>query len=234
MESRTVLGRRIAADGRATVHSAPYSGTTLCDYLTGRDVDSLVPPQDKAATLVVKHRPRAVVLQFWGNSWGYTPCMDQIPQGGAQYFARYAKDAGTLTRQIASAARSAGIPRPRIVWVLQGPDAFSTDRTHRVNDLYRARAAASGDTYADAGGAVSPAGGRYVWQQHLPCNAAERARPGLCRDGLAAMHRDDDPLHFCLAPTTSTPRPCPADSPGIVRYTDVIASVVDRHLRRAG
>ncbi|WP_433544113.1 SGNH/GDSL hydrolase family protein (plasmid) [Streptomyces sp. CA-294286] len=230
METQTVLRERIESDGRAKVHSVPYSGITLCDYLTDRP-SLFVSPKDKAATLVRTHRPRVVVLQFWGNSWGYTPCMDKISQGSDRYFTRYTKDAETLTGQIASAARSAGIPRPRIVWVLQGPDAFSTDRTRRVNDLYRARAAASGDLLADAGRAVSPEGGRYEWRERLPCNAAERARPGFCRDGMAAMHRHGDALHFCMAPTTSTPRPCPAASPGIVRYTDVIASVVDRYLR---
>ncbi|MFI0977352.1 SGNH/GDSL hydrolase family protein [Streptomyces sp. NPDC021093] len=234
MESQLVLGEHVESGGRATVHSAPYSGTTLCDYLTGRSTGSLVPPQDKAAVLVGTHRPRAVVLQFWGNSWGFTPCMDNIPQGSAEYYTRYAKDAEALTEQIAQAARSAGIPRPRIVWVLQGPDAFSTDRTRRVNDLYQARAAASGDTVADAGQAVSAPGERYVWRQRVPCNDEERTSPGQCQNGLTTLHRDDDPLHFCLAPTTTTPRPCPAVSPGIVRYSRAIAAVVDRYVRRAG
>ncbi|MGW7415393.1 SGNH/GDSL hydrolase family protein [Streptomyces sp. NPDC054863] len=234
MESQVVLGDHIESGGRATVHSAPYSGTTLCDYLTGRATGSLVPPQDKAAALVAAHRPRAVVLQFWGNSWGFTPCMDNIVQGSAEYYTRYAKDAEALTEQIALAARSAGIPRPRIVWVLQGPDAFSADRTRRVNDLYRARASASGDTVADAGDAVSAPGERYVWRQRVPCNAEERTSPGQCGNGLATLHRDDDPLHFCLAPTTPKARPCPVVSPGIVRYSRAIAAVVDRQVRRAG
>ncbi|MFD3517504.1 SGNH/GDSL hydrolase family protein [Streptomyces sp. NPDC058657] len=233
MESQRVLGKRLGDTGRATVHSAPYSGTTLCDYLSGRAVDSLVPPQDKAAALVTTHRPRVVVLQFWGNAWGYTPCMDNIPQGSAPYYERYAKDADTLTAQIAAAARSAGIPRPRIVWVLQGPDAFSADRTRRVNDLYRAQASATGDSVSDAGRAVSGEAGRYVWQQRLPCTGEERARAGDCRNGLAEMHRDDDPLHFCQAPTTSKPQPCPVHSPGIARYTKAITATVDAYLRRA-
>lgn len=232
MESQLVLGERVEASGRAIVHSAPYSGTTLCDYLAGRDIDSLVPPQDKAAALVKAHRPRAVVLQFWGNSWGYTPCMDNIVQGSAQYYTRYAADAKALTEQIARAARTAGIPRPRIIWVLQGPDAFSTDRTRRVNDLYQDRASASGDTVADAGRAVSAPGERYQWRQRVPCAAGDR--PQDCRNGRTTLHRDDDPLHFCLAPTTTKPRPCPADSPGIVRYTKEIASVVDQYLRGIG
>ncbi|MGW7055323.1 SGNH/GDSL hydrolase family protein [Streptomyces sp. NPDC054887] len=233
MESGRVLAGRISASGRATLHSRPYSGTTLCDYLEGTARDSLVPRQHKAAALVRSERPRVVVLQFWGNSWAYTPCMDAIGQGGdARYYARYAADAKTLTRQIAAAARSAGIPRPRIVWVLQGPDAFSPDRIRRVNGIYRDRAAAGGDMVADAGREVSPAGGRYTWKQRLPCGEAERARPGDCRNGLVTLHRDDDHLHFCLAPTTKTPRPCPVRSPGIERYSAVIAETVDAALRR--
>ncbi|MFJ4877104.1 SGNH/GDSL hydrolase family protein [Streptomyces sp. NPDC088745] len=230
MESQLSLADEVDAGGRATVHSAPYSGTTLCDYLTGRPVRSLVPARDKAAALVAAHRPRVVVLQFWGNAWGYTPCMDGIPQSSARYYERYAQDAEALTGQIASAARRAGIPRPTILWVLQGPDAFSSDRIPRVNDLYRARAAASGDALADAGKAVSAPGARYVWRRQLPCTAAETKTPDACRNGLAALHRTDDPLHFCLAPTSTTPRPCPTPSPGITRYTRAIADAVARHV----
>ncbi|MFD5099538.1 SGNH/GDSL hydrolase family protein [Streptomyces albidochromogenes] len=233
MESQRVLAGRVFADGRATLRSRPYSGTTLCDYLEGTARDSLVPPGHKAAALVRSERPRVVVLQFWGNSWAYTPCMDGIPQGGgSRYYTRYAADAKRLTAQIAAAARGAGIPRPRIVWVLQAPDAFSPDRSRRVNSLYREQADAGRDAVADAGRAVSPAGGRYTWAQRLPCAEAERARPGDCRDGLAPLHRDDDHLHFCLAPTTKTPRPCPVRSPGIERYSEAIAEAVDAVLRR--
>lgn len=233
MENQLVLADRISADGRATVHRAPYSGTTLCDYRADRPYDSLVPPRHKAAALVKSQRPRVVVLQFWGNSWAYTPCMDSIPQGGgSRYYTRYAADAKALTEQIAAAARDVGIPRPRIVWVLQAPDAFSPDRVRRVNGIYRAQAAASGDMVADAGLQVSPAGDRYTWAQRLPCNNDERARARDCSGGLVTLHRDDDHLHFCLAPTTKRPRPCPVRSPGIVRYCKAIAAVVDAYLRR--
>ncbi|WP_434599597.1 SGNH/GDSL hydrolase family protein [Streptomyces sp. A5-4] len=232
MESQAALADRVSATGRATVHSAPHSGTTLCDYLTETQRDSLVPPRDKAAALVGAETPSVVVLQFWGNSWGYTPCMGSIPQGGsARYYTRYAADAKALTEQIATAARDAGIPRPRIVWVLQAPDAFAPDRVRRVNDIYRAQAASGPDTVADAGRRVSPAGDRYTWTRQLPCNDEERARARDCTGGLTSLHRADDHLHFCLAPTTKRSRPCPVRSPGIVRYTNAIAEVVDVSLR---
>jgi hypothetical protein len=231
MEGQKVLGQELRRDLKARYTGAPYSGTTLCDYLEGTAERSLVPAADKAAALVRRLRPDVVVLQFWGNSWGYTPCMDGITydKDPARYFSRYDADARRLTEQIAAAG---GDDRPRIVWVSQGPDPITPERVRRVNALYEKRAAASGDLVADAGKAVSPATGRYAWTQYLPCTAYERGHPGLCtqpgRD-RTALHRDDDYLHFCLAPTTSTPKPCPVRSPGILR----IAREVTKTVRQA-
>ncbi|MFI6807869.1 SGNH/GDSL hydrolase family protein [Streptomyces luteogriseus] len=233
MEGQKVLGQELRRDLRARYTGAPYSGTTLCDYLEGTAERSLVPAADKAAALVRRLRPDFVVLQFWGNSWGYTPCMDGITydRSPARYYSRYAADALRLTEQITAAG---GGSRPRIVWVSQGPDPITPDRVRRVNALYAKRAAASGDLVADAGKAVSPAGGRYTWTQSLPCTAYERAHPGLCtqpgRD-RTALHRDDDYLHFCLAPTTTRPRPCPVRSPGILRIAREVAKTVRQAAR---
>ncbi|MGW7267385.1 SGNH/GDSL hydrolase family protein [Streptomyces sp. NPDC054842] len=228
MENQKVLGTELRARVGGRYTSAPYSGTTLCDYLEGTDVKSLVPAEDKAAALVRSLRPDLVVLQFWGNSWGYTPCMDGITYDKARgrYFARYAADADRLTDQIAAAG---GSRRPRIVWVLQGPDPMTPGRVREVNALYARQADASHDVVADAGGAVSPASGRYTWAQYLPCTAYEREHPAYCTrpgPGRTALHRDDDPLHFCLAPTTSEPRPCPVRSPGITRIAREITRVI--------
>ncbi|MFI8189182.1 SGNH/GDSL hydrolase family protein [Streptomyces sp. NPDC085946] len=227
-ESQEVLGRELRRDLRAAYTGAPYSGTTLCDYLEGTGERSLVPAADKAAALVRSLRPDVVVLQFWGNAWGYTPCMDGITHDAApeRYFARYEADARRLTEQITAAG---GARRPRIVWVLQGPDPITPDRVRRVNALYGKRAAASGDLVADAGRTVSPDSARHTWTQYLPCTAYERAHPAYCTQpdrGRTALHRDDDPLHFCLAPTTSTPRPCPVRSPGILRIAREITRVI--------
>ncbi|MFC7842585.1 SGNH/GDSL hydrolase family protein [Streptomyces sp. NPDC057382] len=230
MEAQTVLGREMRRELKARYTSAPYSGTTLCDYLEGTGERSLVPAEDKAAALVRRLRPDVVVLQFWGNSWGYTPCMDGLTYAASRsrYAARYADDARRLTEQIAAAGAGR---RPRIVWVAQGPDPLTPDRVRRVNALYEERAAVSGDLVADAGEAVSPAGARYTWTRYLPCTADERARPGYCTQpgrGRTALHRADDPLHFCLAPTTSRPKPCPVPSPGILRIARAITETV-RH-----
>ncbi|MFI8091098.1 SGNH/GDSL hydrolase family protein [Streptomyces sp. NPDC086080] len=233
MENQKVLGAELRGRLRARYTSVPYSGTTLCDYLEGSAERSLVPPADKAAALVRRLRPDFVVLQFWGNAWGYTPCMEGLTYDGApaRYLERYAADARRLTEQIRSAGGSRG---PRIVWVLQGPDPVTPERVRRVNELYERRADGSGELVADAGRTVSPEGARYTWAQYLPCDAHERAHPGHCTDpgrDRTALHRDDDPLHFCLAPTTSTPRPCPVSSPGILRIARAITRVIGEQVR---
>ncbi|MFI1484918.1 SGNH/GDSL hydrolase family protein [Streptomyces sp. NPDC020747] len=232
MENQKVLGGLMRDELRARYTSAPYSGTTLCDYLEGTAEDSLVPPKDKAAALVRTLRPDFVVLQFWGNAWGYTPCMDGITYDKARdrYLARYTADARRLTDQIAGAA---GGSRPKVVWVLQGPDPITPDRVRRVNTIYERQAAASGDLLADAGRAVSAASARYTWTQYLPCTAYEREHTPYCTQpgsGRTALHRDDDYLHFCMAPTTSTPKPCPVRSPGVLRITRAITRAVASQL----
>ncbi|MFE2416594.1 SGNH/GDSL hydrolase family protein [Streptomyces hokutonensis] len=228
MESQNVLGRELRNTLDATYTSAPYSGTTPCDYLEGAKTGSLVPDADKAAALVRSLHPDYVVLQFWGNAWAYTPCMDGITYAADRetYFARYRADVRKLTAQIAAAG---GAQRPTIVWVLQGPDLITPERVRAVNALYKAQARSTGDTVADAGKAVSPAGARYTWTQYLPCTDYERAHPDYCTqpgNGRTALHLDTDYLHFCLAPTTSTPRPCPVPSPGILRMAREITRVI--------
>ncbi|MET7697692.1 SGNH/GDSL hydrolase family protein [Streptomyces sp. NPDC005485] len=233
MENQKVLGKSLRDKVHARYTSAPYSGTTLCDYLEGTATKSLVPPADKAAALVRSLRPDFVVLQFWGNSWGYTPCMDGITYNADRhhYFTRYTADMKKLTEQIGQAG---GAKRPRIVWVLQGPDPITPERVREVNALYELQAGASGDLLADAGKAVSPTSARYTWAQYLPCTAYEHDHPAYCtqpsRD-RTTLHRDDDYLHFCLAPTISTPRPCPVRSPGILRITRAITKTIADHIR---
>lgn len=94
MEAQRVLGQELRRDLRATYTSAPYSGTTPCDYLEGTRKRSLVPDRDKAAALVRSLHPDFVVLQFWGNAWGYTWCMDGISHAASprKYFSRYRAD----------------------------------------------------------------------------------------------------------------------------------------------
>ncbi|MEU6376030.1 SGNH/GDSL hydrolase family protein [Streptomyces sp. NPDC046909] len=231
MEAQNVLGQELRRDLRAEYTSRPYSGTTVCDYLEGTGARSLVPDRDKAAALVRSLRPDFVVLQFWGNAWGYTWCMDGITHAErpTTYFKRYKADLARLTDQITTAG---GAHPPRIVWVAQGPDPITPDRVRRVNELYTERAAASHDLVADAGAKVSAAGARYSWVQYLPCTAYEREHADYCtqpdRD-RTALHLDKDYLHFCLAPTTATPKPCAVRSPGILRIAREITRVIGAH-----
>ncbi|WP_190329384.1 SGNH/GDSL hydrolase family protein [Streptomyces venezuelae] len=233
MENQVVLGQQLKSRLGARYRSAPYSGTTLCDYLDGTGEDSLVPDKDKAAALVRAQRPDYVVLQFWGNAWGYTPCMKGITydKRRAEYLDRYAADARRLAAQI----RGAGGGRARVVWVLQGPDPITPDRVRRVNAIYQAQARATGGLVADAGRTVAPGADRYTWVEKLPCTAYERAHPEYCTEpgaGLTALHREkDDYLHFCLAPTTAKSRPCPVRSPGIRRMAEAVTSRVASDLR---
>lgn len=224
MENQKVLGELLQDELKARYTSAPYSGTTLCDYLEGTGEKSLVPDRDKAAALVRSLQPDFVVLQFWANAWDYTWCMDGITHGKspAEYFARFTSDARKLTDQITKAG---GQGRPKIVWVLQGPDPITPDRVRRVNAIYEQQADESGGLVADAGKEVGPAGARYTWSQHLPCTAYERKHPAYCTqpaNNRTALHRDDDYLHFCLAPTTAKSRPCSVPSPGILRMTRAV------------
>ncbi|MBE8470174.1 SGNH/GDSL hydrolase family protein [Streptomyces justiciae] len=230
MEAQKVLGQELRRDLRADYTSRPYSGTTVCDYLEGTGAKSLVPDGHKAAALVRSLHPDFVVLQFWGNAWGYTWCMDGITHADdpTTYYKRYRADMSRLTEQIAAAG---GAARPRIVWVAQGPDPITPDRVRRVNELYEQQAAATGDVVADAGARVSAAGARYTWVQYLPCDTYEHEHPAYCtqpgRD-RTALHLDKDYLHFCLAPTTATPKPCPVRSPGILRIAREITRVIGR------
>ncbi|MFE6365616.1 SGNH/GDSL hydrolase family protein [Streptomyces sp. NPDC057806] len=233
LENHTVLADLLKESGTATLHSAPHSGTTLCDYMEGKTGDSLlVPRHHTAAALVRAQRPQVVLLQFWGNSWIYTPCMGKILAPQRAYYERYAADARALTTEIERAAADVGIERPTLVWVLQGPDPMAPDRIRRVNDIYKAQAESTGDRTADAGAAVSPAGDRYTWVQQLPCNAYERAHPEYCTKGTTTeLHHDNDYLHFCLEPMTKNPKPCTKRSPGVMRYSQAIAAAVAHHAR---
>lgn len=232
MEAQDILGGRLEDSAAVGSYSSePVAGVTVCDYLRGRPGRSLVPPEDKAAALVEEREPGVIVLQFWGNTWGYTPCMEGVGWGTSAYYERYAADLRALTGQIADAARAADVPRPRIVWVQQPPDALHPDRIDQVNDLYERQAAASGDLVADGGRDLRDGDGK--WTQYLPCNDRERRTAGYCTGpgDTARLHRDDDPLHFCLAPTPEGGRPCPAKSPGLERYTRAVAEEVDASLR---
>lgn len=248
-ETGKTLIAQLQATGRASVTSSYFPGMALCDFLEFANAGAEV--ENRIRARVRSDKPHVVVLQFWGNA--ATPCIRPHRLGSEGYFRQYSRDALDAAQQVAIGAREASIPRPTIVWVLQGPEksdpplpARTKSRPERLNEIYAFAASQHGDAVSDAGWHVSlaardnaRAGDRYRWTQYLPCTAEERSAPGLCTGpevggGVAQLHKDDDPIHFCLGDLSkwfrfyscgdSTP------SPGIVRYGGRIAADVKAQL----
>jgi hypothetical protein len=249
VETSPVLQWIMAASGVTYAHST-LGGMAICDFFpeteapggpsTFRLWHDPVPPN--LYDLVRFMQPQVVALQFWGNSWQFTPCMrdangEILGPGTAGYYAKYAHDANRAMEIIRDAAASVGAPMPTVLWVLQGPDRGNPARPRILNDSY----AALGATWptartVDAGREVSLAanywnpGDRYGWSQWLPCTQLERDG-GQCNPafgGVAQIHRDDDPLHFCLG--TIVNESCDTVSPGIARYGLAIAAAINAAL----
>jgi hypothetical protein len=245
VETSPVLQWIMAASGVTYAHST-LGGMAICDFFpeteapggpgTYRLLRDPVPPN--LYDLVRFVQPQVVALQFWGNSWQFTPCMrdangEILGPGTPGYYAKYAHDANRAMTIIRDAAASVGAPMPTVLWVLQGPDRGNPARPRILNDSY----AALGATWptartVDAGREVSLAanywnpGDRYGWSQWLPCTQLERDG-GHCNPaygGVAQIHRDDDPLHFCLG--TIVNESCDTLSPGISRYGLAIAAAI--------
>jgi hypothetical protein len=211
----------------------------ICDFLQGQPG---LNPADKLRERVQTDRPNIVVFQFWGDA--STQCMMQAIEGGVAstaYFQRYKADALSAVQEVEDGARTAGIPRPKLLWVLQGPDAASPTRTKQLNSIYEFVASLSKDRTSDAGLQVSlaadPYGSdaqdpRYTWTQYLPCTNFERMY-GFCTapqsyGGTAQLHKDTDKVHFCLGDesTFDSLVNCASmtTSPGVIRYGMQIAS----------
>jgi hypothetical protein len=248
-ETRNTLSTLLQATGRATVTASSFPGLALCDFLEVENAGAAAANRIRAR--VRSDKPHVVVLQFWGNS--ATPCVGPHSLGSEGYFLRYSQDVLDAGQQVAIGAREADIPRPTIVWVLQGPEKVdlplptgTRSRPERLNEIYASAASRYGDAASDAGWHVSLAAGddpqpgdRYRWTQHLPCTAEERNTRGLCTrpevgGGVAQLHKDDDPIHFCLGDLSrwfrfficgdATP------SPAILRYGGRIAADVKEQL----
>lgn len=232
----------VVASSGATYGASTLGGMAICDFLpetqsTYRKLQNPVPPD--LSQLVRTLRPDVVVLQFWGNSWQYTPCMRDaqgvvLAPGTAAYYDRYAADAQRAMVVIRDAAAAVGAPMPQVRWVLQGPDRGNPSRTRTLDARYRAVAAAWPTAgVIDAGRTVSLAanywnpGDRYGWSQWLPCTPLERDG-GHCNPaygGVAQIHAADDSLHFCLGDTDAAGL-CSLWSPGVFRYGLAIADAV--------
>ncbi|WP_157253008.1 hypothetical protein [Nonomuraea typhae] len=195
-ETAAALTYFVHASGKGSVRAVTVKDAEPCDFLA------------RLPRLLKEARPRVVVLQFWRSSAG---CADKV----------------------AAVIAGRAVP-PRTVWVLQGPDRDHPERVRRLNEeVYQPLADRTGGQTADAGRqvslAVNPyeqvAGGRYKWTAWIPCNQEER-RHGLCTNprgfgGVALLHPDGDPESLCLEATV--PARCLTRSPGVVRYSRVIA-----------
>jgi len=229
VETRDTVKWWTQVGGKATLSDSIYGGLAICDFLEGKPAG--MPAEKKLKAQVRTLKPQLVILQFWGNA--LTPCMQHTQSGGQlileAYYNQYFWDALNAALQIRDAAAEVGIPKPRILWVLQGPDRSLRERTQRLNQSYAYVAAEWGDRTSDAGHEVSLAAypypdgthDRYGWTQFLPCTNFER-QAGLCTNpaygGLAQLHRADDSTHFCLGNASSGGLVCGVPSPGIVRY----------------
>jgi hypothetical protein len=225
-ETRDTVKWWTQVSGKATTNDSAFPGMAICDFLEGKPAG--MPNEKKLKSQVRSLKPQLVILQFWGN--GFTDCIKQNPVGSEQYYNQYFWDALNAVEQIKAAATEVNIPKPKILWVLQGPDRSSADRTRRLNDNYAFAASNYGDRTADAGFEVSmaaypysgPAHDRYAWTQFLPCTDFER-QTGYCTQpasygGVTQLHKTDDSVHFCLGNSTNWGFSCDAISPGIVRY----------------
>lgn len=225
-----------SAKGNVDFSQSIFAGMALCDFLEVPNAKRET--ENRLRAQVMNLKPHLVILQFWGNA--ATPCMQGQAPGSEGYFNQYFWNALAAVNTIADAASAVGIPKPKILWVLQAPDRadlnLANKRIERLNKTYSLVANATAGRTSDAGYHLSLAAfpfgtptpeSRYEWTAFLPCTDFEK-QVGYCTDpdafgiGLAKLHRDDDPLHFCLG-NNFLFVDCDTPSPAILRYGMQIA-----------
>jgi hypothetical protein len=237
-ETRTIVGQLVQSTDQAQMFESMFPGLAICDFLEGKPAG--MPAASKLRAQVRGVKPHLVILQFWGNA--FTDCIKHTTFGTEEYYDQYFFDALAAVDQIEAGAGDARIARPRILWVLQGPDAGSPARPKRLNEGYADVASSRGGRTTDAGHALSMAAypydnaekDRYGWTQFLPCTDFERAN-GLCTHpeaygGVTQLHKDADQVHFCLGNTMNF-FDCDRPSPGISRYAMQVAADARAWLR---
>ena len=164
--------------------------------------------QDLAAAV----KPRAIVLEFWGNN--LTPCMG-APRSGAEGFTHgtsaYFDPWRSSLDAIQAAAAEAGVP---VLWAAAPPRHYS-DVDPDLNEVFEGMARRRGWQVIPAGDVVADPAGR--WVRRLPCNDFDVAS-GNCRNGVVEV-RDADHVHFAEGTDGSWP--------GAVRWAgEVVAAVM--------
>src|SRR5262249_40164567 len=131
-ETRNAVMFFVHRTGKAGVVATDHPGMSICDYLASGTEASLVPAEHKLSALVRTVRPRMIALQFGMGSPGPARCTGPDPPGSDGYYRRWWADAQQAVRQVTEAAQAAGIPRPKLVWVLQGPDRDNPQWVRRL------------------------------------------------------------------------------------------------------
>jgi hypothetical protein len=215
------------------IEAAIAPDAALCDFLADRA--HALPMEDTLRGRIERaaRPPHLIVMQFWGK---VSACMGDVEPASEAYYAQVLADASAAVAEIEAVA--AGHPRPRILWVLQGPDEDQPERIRRLNQVYEHVAREHGDRTSDAGRAVSVAANpfsadpeaRYSWPSHLLCTKEEEQMQGLCTaPPFTQIHPEDDEVHFCLSETPEGA--CdPLKSPGVMRYANVIIDDLRRWL----
>ncbi|RYZ51477.1 MAG: hypothetical protein EOP07_21230 [Proteobacteria bacterium] len=194
-----------------------WGGLAICDFTSIREGEL----NTQAERAILDQRPHIVIMQAVGNN--LTPCMGGV--SGEDYWKKYEADANRLAELVTKTAKSLLIPRPILMWVLQGPSRDG-DHNIRMDEMYRRVAAKHGDMVSDAGRTVSKAilpestdpNDRNVYIQYAPCSQQE-IDMGFCTDigtRTAKLHKDEDPTHFCLDKMDVFT--CTVKSPGTLRY----------------
>lgn len=240
VETTNMTGWWVQVGGQAEFRAEAMGAMALCDFLT-ETTESWIPADRKLGALVRGYRPAVVALQFWGNGRWLSTCAG-IRGDTQAFYSQIDADAEKAIAEITAAARDVGIPRPKIVWVLQQPDRDAPNIPRRINGIYAAKATKYGDVTSDAGWHLSMAAypyplppeqlDRYAWTQFLPCSDFERDT-GYCTHpqvygGVTQLHKDGDPVHFCLGQMIGGA--CDTNSPSILRYSMAIASTVNQVL----
>ena len=212
-EARSYFSSLLGPTG-ATPLTYTRRGSAICDFLdTMRSVED-------------RFHPRAVEIEFSGNA--LTPCMRGYVPPSDSYFEKYRADTLTAIGIFAGSGSH--------VYLIGAPidrDHASEPNWDRLNNQYRAIAAADPDhvTYVDAGAAVEGPG--HTFTSTLPCLVDEPCTGPVVSGVPSNVVRAPDGDHFC--PVEKYPQlgiigPCPVYSSGAYRYAFAMVSALSAGL----
>ncbi len=206
----------VQSSGEAQVKSDVFSGTATCDWLP-------------AMRRVARLHPRAVVMEFFGNT--FTKCMGGCVAESSTAISRYCSDMTTAVHLF----MDVGTP----IYLEGTPITYTQWKTHdrHWNDLNHAFAVLASKypgrvTYVDAGEAVEGSGGTFAWT--LPCLYFEPCDGPIIGGVRNDVVRSPDGVHFCPANSghgLGLVTPCPVYSSGAYRFASAMAAPVLHAMR---